>query len=157
MSRLDDLSPAKRQLLLAGVILITLTILAVLAEGAIRIRQCVRFGYLWGVEETYMLDPDSGLRVPIPNSELGPIKINSTGFRGPEIAQPKAPGQIRAAFPRRIFDYINASVPGYSLESSLRNLRHRVAPLEPDVIVIYHSTNDISGNSYLLARKNGLA
>ena len=187
MSRLDDLSPAKRQLLLAGVILITLTILAVLAEGAIRIRQCVRFGYLWGVEETYMLDPDSGLRVPIPNSELGPTKINSAGFRGPEIAQPKAPGQIRvaflgasttycaevsgnelvwphivvenlrAAFPRRIFDYINASVPGYSLESSLRNLHHRVSPLEPHVIVIYHSTNDISGNSYLLARKNGLA
>ena len=25
------------------------------------------------------------------------------------------------------------------------------------MIVIYHSTNDISGNSYLLARKNGLA
>jgi hypothetical protein len=36
-------------------------------------------------------------------------------------------------------------------------LHHRVSPLEPHVIVIYHSTNDISGNSYLLARKNGLA
>jgi hypothetical protein len=95
MSRLDNLSPAKLRLLLVGVILIILT---VLAEGAARVQQYVRFGYLWDVEETYMHEPDSGLRVPIPNAELGPIKINSAGFRGPEIAQPKAPGQIGVAF-----------------------------------------------------------
>ena len=98
MSRLDNLSPAKRRLLLAGVILIILTTLAVLAEGATRVQQHVRFGYLWEVEETHMHEPDSGLRVPIPNAELGPIKINSAGFRGPEIAQHKAPGKIGVAF-----------------------------------------------------------
>jgi capsular polysaccharide biosynthesis protein len=39
-----------------------------------------------------------------------------------------------------------------SLPSFARNLRERVAPLAPDVIVIYEATNDLSGNSFELAR-----
>ena len=53
-------------------------------------------------------------------------------------------------------DYVNAAVPGYTVRSSLRNLRERVAALDPDVIVIYHGTNDLSAETRALATEQGL-
>jgi lysophospholipase L1-like esterase len=55
------------------------------------------------------------------------------------------------------FDFVNAGVPGYAVSTSVRNLEHRVRQFDPDVIFIYHATNDLSFNSFELARAGGLA
>ena len=151
-----------------------------------RIRHYLKYSDYWGIENTYETDPETNLRTPIPNGKFGPVEINSLGFRSPEIEVPKPPGVLRLAFlgasttygaelssndmtwpnlaverlrttrPDLEIDFVNASVPGYSVVASLKNLRHRVAPLEPDIIVIYHATNDLSGNSFGLALRQGI-
>jgi lysophospholipase L1-like esterase len=158
----------------------------VLAEGAIRIRQTLKYGTAATVEEYYATDPATGLRVPVANLSKGHISINSLGFRGPEIAMPKPPGTVRIAFlgasttwcgevssndhvwpslvtnslarafPAVRFDHINAGVPGYTMRSILKNLELRVAQLQPDVIVIYEAANNLSGEMRELAAQNGL-
>ena len=114
------------------------------------------------------------------------IHINSQGFRGPELEVPKPAARIRVAFlggsttfsaeasrdestwphlvwqalqsahPRRSFDYVNAGVPGYRMEELLLNLQRRVQFLEPDVIVIYEATNDLSYDTRKLAEAQGI-
>ena len=138
-------------------------------------------------DETYEIDPATGLRIPIPNGHFGPIYINSFGFRGPAIAQEKPPGRLRIAFlggsttfcgevssdtmtwpalvqkalherwPGLSIDYINAGVPGYTIRSLLPALEKRVAQFKPDIIVIYEAVNDLSANSYDLAHEQGVA
>ena len=53
-------------------------------------------------------------------------------------------------------EYINAGVPGYGVLDSLRTLTHRVFKFEPNLIVIYHATNDLSDNSFVEAERQGL-
>jgi len=177
----------RRQALILGVILIIgFSLLALSAEGIVRLRHWIKFGTLWGIEQTYTKDPGSGLRIPIPGGVFGPIQINSRGFRSPEIEVPKPPGTVRIAFlgasttfcaevssnamtwphlvwkslrqrwPDARIDYVNAGVSGYSVKSSVKNLAYRVRPLDPDVIVIYHATNDLSGNSFAQAAAQGI-
>lgn len=163
-----------------------LILLSALLEAAVRVRAVIKYGFAGGVEEILTVDQDLKLRVPVAGRTLGPISINSLGFRGPEIPATKPRGTIRLAFlgasttfgaevssneatwphlvwqrfqqefPGQRFDYVNGGVPGYGLDSSLKNLMARVAPLRPDVIVIYDATNDLSANSYALARAQGL-
>jgi lysophospholipase L1-like esterase len=143
-------------------------------------------GNFFGIEDTYAVDSASGLRIPIPGGRFGPISINSFGFRSPEIEKAKPPGRLRIAFlggsttycaevsrnemtwpylvwktlherwPALDLDYINAGVPGYTTETLLRSLETRVSQFQPDVIVIYEATNDLSSNSYDLAREQGV-
>ena len=138
------------------------------------------------IEELYRLDPGTGLRIPVEGYNNGRIRINRLGFRGPEIALPKPPGVTRLAFlgasttlcaeasnnestwpdllvkrlgalrPGVVIDYVNGAVPGYGVTSSRRNLELRVAPLKPDIIVIYHATNDLAGNSTVAAAARGI-
>jgi lysophospholipase L1-like esterase len=63
---------------------------------------------------------------------------------------------LSRAFPGAHFDYVNGSLPGYSISSLLGNLQHRIAPLKPDVIVIYEASNDLSGELRDLAAKQGI-
>ncbi len=114
------------------------------------------------------------------------IEVNSRGFRSPELADPKPPGTVRLAFlggsttfcaeasdnesawphlvwaalaqrfPGASLDYLNAAAGGLAANHSLTNWRHRVAPTEPDVVVIYHATNDLALGSRELAREAGL-
>lgn len=51
------------------------------------------------------------------------------------------------------YEVINAGVPGFSLRSSLANFLFRVVYFQPDVVVIYHNTNDLSryGNAQNLS------
>ena len=170
-----------------GTVLLIGALLTLMAEGFVRARQWWRFGNLWSVEDTFHVDAATGLRIPIPNTVAGHIRINSLGFRSPELTIPKPPSTVRLAFlggsttycaevssnevtwphlvwrrlqdalPQTPFDYINAGVPGYGLDSVLKNLALRVRPLQPDVIVIYEATNDLSFDTYELARHQGLA
>ena len=100
-------------------------------------------------------------------------KHNSLGYRGEEIVQPKPKGVFRIValggsttygegvrnyketYPyllekvlKKRFNYsnvevINAGVGGYNSWESLINLQFRVLDLNPDMIIIYHGTNDV--------------
>lgn len=187
MNRFEALSKRQQALLLATFSLLALIVLAVLAEGAVRVRQWIKHDRpIFRIERVYHTDPETHLRTPVPGRQIAGVKINSLGFRGPEIANPKPPGTIRLAFlggsttfsaevsgdeatwphlvtealkerwPDRRFDYLNAGVSGYSVARSKRNLELRVKRLDPDIIVIYHATNDLSWNSYQEARAQGI-
>lgn len=53
-------------------------------------------------------------------------------------------------------DYVNGAMPGYVVQASLRNLNERIAPLQPDVVVIYHATNDLQKEPRSLATAQGI-
>ena len=184
--RLNNLSPGRRVLLLATVLGAIIVALAAFAEGAIRFRQWTKHGTFTGIEGTFETDPETGLRILIPGKQVGPIRINSLGFRSPEINVRKPESTIRVAFlggsttycaevgsneltwpdlviqglrqrwPAAAFDYINGGVPGYTVKSSSKQLRQRILALTPDVIVIYQAINDMSANSLGIALKRGL-
>lgn len=175
-----------RQKVVATTVLIVLMVIVMLAlvEGSVRLRQWFTSGYYGQVAEMFELQ--DGLRVLRPNVTTRTISINSLGFRGPPLAQPKPPKTLRIAFvgasttfsaeasgnnmtwphlvteaiqdryPDVSVDYVNAAVPGYTVKSSLINFRRRVAPLHPDVTVIYHATNDLSWETRSLATKQGI-
>jgi GDSL-like Lipase/Acylhydrolase family len=177
----------QRAAVLSLTVLVISFVLLLGAEAAVRVRDFVKHGNFWGIDETYEIDPATGLRIPVPNGHFGPIHINSFGFRGPAIAQEKPPGGLRIAFlggsttfcgevsseamtwpalvqkalrerwPGLSIDYINAGVPGYTIRSLLPALEKRVAQFKPDIIVIYEAINDLSANSYDLAHEQGVA
>jgi len=158
----------------------------VLVEGVLRLRQWKRYGTFASTYYALRHDPASGLEIPKPLSSSGPIRVNSLGFRGPEIEPRKPAGRIRLAFlggsttfcaeassedatwpaqvvaalerahPARTFDLVNGGTAGYTTTQSLRSLRMRVAPLEPDAIVIYHATNDLTHDSRTYAAERGI-
>jgi lysophospholipase L1-like esterase len=186
--RFERMPAWQRAVLLTITALLICFVLLLAAEAAVRIRNGIKYGgTFWGVDETYEIDPTTGLRIPIPNSHFGPIHINSFGFRSPEITKEKPPGRLRIAFlggsttycadvtsnamtwpalvakvlhehwPALDSDYINAGVPGYTIRSLLPALEKRVAQFKPDIIVIYEATNDLSANGYELAHEQGVA
>ena len=101
------------------------------------------------------------------------IAHNSLGFRGPEISPVKPSGTFRVAClggsstyghgpsadattwparlealledarPGREVEVINAGCQGYSTFESLTNYAFRVSPLAPDVVIVYHTINDM--------------
>ncbi|MBL8703110.1 MAG: SGNH/GDSL hydrolase family protein [Alphaproteobacteria bacterium] len=171
---------------LAAVVVLALVVVLLAAEGFVRVRQWYKYGTLASYEHLYQEDPVLKLRVLRAGAREGTISINSLGFRGPEIPRDKPAHRLRIAFlgasttycaevssdaavwphqaiemlgrrfPGVEFDYVNGGAPGYRVEASLTNLRHRVGVLKPDVIVIYHATNDLSGELRRLAEEAGI-
>jgi lysophospholipase L1-like esterase len=158
------------------------------AEAGVRVRQWWKYGAVFSVNK-FSNDSKSGLRVLTPGEIKGTltdIRINSLGFRSPELEIPKPPARMRlaflgssttlcaevssneatwphlvwsglkATFPKSEFDYVNAGVSGYDVKDGILNLEHRVKGLEPDVIVIYEAANDLSHDTRLLAREQGI-
>ncbi len=114
--------------------------------------------------------------LPFVNYGLSPTRddINSLGYRGPEIAQPKPEASYRIAalggsttyggyldtydlaWPHQLrqtlaADYglnhvevVNAGVPAYTSFESAVNFMLRVQDLDPDMIIIYHAVNDVT-------------
>lgn len=179
-------SSAGKWAALGLVTLFCLVLLAAAAEGFVRLRQYLRAGHAVSQTALYRDDAHLQLRVLNPNLRVGPVSINSSGFRGPEIDTPKPPGRVRIAFlgasttfcaevssdaaawPHLVteqlraaylgvsFDYVNGGVPGYFASSSLVNLKRRVAAHRPDIIVIYHATNNLSLETRNMAIAQGL-
>ena len=132
------------------------------------------------------VNADTGLRKNRQVEGEHAPKINRLGFRGPELRLPKPKGVLRAAFlggsttfcselpkeqhtwpylvidglrkkyPKTEFDYVNGSVPGYTAEHSLKNLNENIAALEPDLIIVYHATNDLARITRNLAAAQGI-
>jgi len=174
-------TPRRKILLSCGILVLGLVAL----EAAARVRFYLQYGTFFRVH-TFAVDPASGLRIPPPSRDTGAIRIDSRGFRGDEIASPKPAGRIRVAFlgasttfcaeassnaatwpslvcdalraahPEADIDFVNAGVAGYVLDDIQKNLEHRVAPLAPDVIVIYEATNDLTKWTRELAREQGV-
>jgi lysophospholipase L1-like esterase len=114
------------------------------------------------------------------------IKINSLGFRGDEFSRAKPAGtfrivclgasttfsaeassndavwthrlqeKLRKEYPGRQIEVINAAVGGYVADDNLRNLRHRVMPLDPDLVIYYEANNEIVRDTRELAIREGL-
>lgn len=155
-------------------------------EGLVRLRQWKRYGTTITSYYRFATDPETGLRIPEPGHSVGAIHVNSLGFRGPEIEQPKPANRIRVAFlggsttfcveastfektwpalvleglradaPDLDFDLVNGSAAGFTTEHLLTNLGRRIAPLEPDVVVFYEATNDLTVDTRRLAVERGL-
>ena len=180
------LSTRSKQRLMALVTVIALLLMLIAAELGVRIRQQLKYGAAATVEDYYTVDPKIGLRVPIANLSSGHISINSLGFRGPDLPVAKPSGTVRLAFlgasttwcgevsgndyvwphlvasslrhafPKVRFDYVNAAVPGYTMSSMLKSMDRRVAALEPDVVIIYEASNNLSGELREVAAKQGV-
>jgi lysophospholipase L1-like esterase len=180
------LSVGAKWALLIFVSLVVCAMLLVAAETVVRMRAAMKHGTTATADELYTLDQRTELRVPIANLDTGRIQVNSMGFRGPELIVPKPLGTIRVAFLgasttwcaevssnhhvwshlvtedlRRAWagidiDYVNGGVPGYTIRSSRKNLDLRIAPLQPDIIVIYHAANDLSAELRGLAVRQGV-
>ena len=166
--------------------LASLVVALLLVEGLVRLRQWKRYGTTLPTYYRFAEDPATGLRIPEPNSVVGPIAINSLGFRGPELEQPRPARRVRVAFlgasttfcaeasslaatwpalvveglradaPDLEFDYVNGGAGGFTTRESRLNLERRIAPLEPDVLVYYEATNDLTHDTRRLAIERGL-
>ena len=114
------------------------------------------------------------------------IKINSLGFRGDEFTRAKPANtfrivclgasttfnsevssnhatwphrlqeKLRQAYPGVNIEVINASLGGYVASDNLKNLRHRVLPLDPDLVIYYEANNEIVADTGELAKRLGL-
>jgi lysophospholipase L1-like esterase len=119
---------------------------------------------------------------PTPNYRRGKTSHNSLGYRDKEFPVKKPVGKFRIValggsttytievedndkmFTRQLqnvlrdsFGYdavevINAGVGGYNSWESLMNLEFRVLDLNPDLIIVYHGTNDV--HTRLVARES---
>lgn len=108
-----------------------------------------------------------------PDAKYGQKSHNTLGLRGPEVALAKPSGAyrivclggsstygntptsdeatwparlekiLRQARPERHVDVINAGAPGYSTFESLINLSFRMIEFKPDLVIVYHSINDM--------------
>lgn len=186
MSRFAKLNKFQSAILLSSFALVMFIVIFAIAEAGIRVRHYLKYGGFHAIEKTYKMDEKANLRIPVQNKKTGPISINSLGFRGPEIVKDKKNHTFRLAFlgasttycaevssndmvwadlltkmlashwPEKQFDFINGGVPGYMVKSSIRNLKNRVSQFRPDAIIIYHSTNDLSFNTRILAKAQKL-
>ena len=179
------LSERSKAVLSATLVLIAILIFVLLAEGIVRVRQYVKYGTFTQITHI-QADPDSGLLIPPKGMKTATMSINSLGFRGPEIEMPKPSNRLRVGFlgasttycaevssnelvwtdlisrelensiPSLSVDYINGGVPGYTTKASIINLEKRLLPLQPDIVIIYHATNDLSGETRSLAEQQGI-
>jgi lysophospholipase L1-like esterase len=139
--------------------------------------------YLGKTQDFPYLVPIAGAEL---EGDFVSLKINSLGFRGEEFPLAKPEGELRivclgasttfcaeasdnahtwparlqadlaARYPDRSIRVINAGIPGYCIEHSAENLRRRVLPLDPDVVILYHAHNDIIDDSRAVAVAAGL-
>jgi lysophospholipase L1-like esterase len=145
---------------------------------AANVRWCNEFGLEWERFAQKILIRDATARLPCqlrPGSEAvlvqSHISINSKGFRGREIAEPKGdlyrivavgesttfgltlapddkpwPELLEQLIHKRLeqgrrVEVINAGVPSLSLTNNLLRLKEEILPLKPDMIISYHGHN----------------
>ncbi|HBP23701.1 MAG TPA: hypothetical protein DEA08_38725 [Planctomycetes bacterium] len=154
----------RKKLLFLGALL---GLSALLAEGAARVHVHLRMGnalmdhHFGG--RIYEPCPRAYNRLR-PGSVGGGIEVNEQGLVGQLLDPAASEVQVVALGGSTSFfqDYLgalaerwrakggqpaarfaSAGTPGYTVSQSLANLRRRVAPLRPDVLVVYHAINDL--------------
>lgn len=136
-------------------------------EAAVRIINLVKFGVAATVEDSdeFFVEESTKLLLPRPGRMLGDVRINSLGFRGPEIATARIRGTLRLAYvggsttydayapeeknwpelaaqiiaaqlPHCPIDFLNAGLPGFSTDHMRTHFEHHVRAVQPDVVVI---------------------
>jgi len=162
--------PTERQKeLLTGLSVIVIFVLGFgAAEMVLRLLQVMKYGAVQAAHEgeTFYREEGTGLRLPKPGARVGRARINSLGFRGPEIPIVRASHKLRLAFlgssttydaespegqnwpeltaqkvERALpsgcgVDFANAGVPGFGLEHILKHFEAHVRVLRPDVVLI---------------------
>lgn len=84
--------------------------------------------------------PDSVFRiVALGGSTTYTVKVNSNNKTYPALLEKI----LNEEYGYKNAEVINAGVPGYNSWESLINLQFRVLDLNPDLILIYHGTNDV--------------
>ncbi len=116
----------------------------------------------------------------------GRVQADSRGLRSPELLDPKpehgllvgflggsttfctqaadnestwpslVADTLRSALAVEQVEYFNAAGTGFGVSESRLRIENDLADLEPDVVVIYHATNDLARDSGVLARELGL-
>ena len=170
------LSERQRELVTGFLIIGIMVVGWGVGEALLRFIQRGQFGTAAHVEGSaqFYRDQQTGLRLPVPNSMQGRIRINSLGFRSPEILVPKPPGTVRlaflgssitydpyvvdnastwphlvtqaiqAAYPTCGVDYINAGVPGFSSPRIFIYYHAYVSKLEPDIVVFLPTDTSVA-------------
>ncbi len=154
-------------------------------ELGLRVTQLAKYGVSQNVEKSdaFYKDKNTGLRRIKPNQNLGKIRINSLGFRGPDIEKDKPDGTFRVAFlgssttydaysaeeknwPHKTIllmkdknssctiDFVNAAQPGHYTDQMLKHYKHFVATTQPDLVIIL--ADDFNHDLNILASEQGL-
>src|SRR5262249_9196467 len=80
-----------------------------------------------------------------------------TGVSSNDTAWPKLlQDKLQRKYPGVSWQVINAGVPGHRMADCVKNLRHRVLPLEPDLVIFYEANNQLASDSRKLAIERGL-
>ncbi len=113
----------------------------------------------------------------VPHWNLGNFVPNNFGFRGTDLAFPKPTGMIRVAFlgqsntedgwPNLVgfylnrwaravglhsrFEIVNAGRAGVGIRGIARIMRYEVAPLRPDIVVVYVGATNLRADDILSA------
>lgn len=177
--------PTRRYEILTGVVILGLAFGSLfVGELGLRVIQFVKFGVQKDVESSsaFYTDKKTGLRLIHPNQQLGAIRINNLGYRGPDIPAKKPDGVIRVVFmgssttydaaspegknwphrtitalsralPHCRFDFVNAGQPGFGTATIIRLYDARLRKLDPDIAVIF--PGDINQDLDWLTKKQG--
>ena len=146
------------------------------AELMLRIVQTRKYGGVDVVEkgDAFYREQGTGLRLPKPGVRLGAVRINSAGFRSPEIPHQASPGTLRLAFlgssttydagspdeytwPNLTakmlqshvpsgctVDFLNAGLPGFGTSDMQAHFEAHVKQFRPDAVIILAS--DVTGD-----------
>lgn len=156
-----------------------------IGELALRTVQWLKFGQQKSVEASsaYFIDDRTGLRLNVPNRQLGRIRINNLGFRGPDIEMPKPTDTVRLAFlgssttyepyspegqnwPHLVadklaerlidcrVDFVNGGKPGYDSTAMTTLFEQYMSVTEPDIVLILPS--DTNSDLDWLAKQQDL-
>lgn len=180
--------PTRRWEILTGLVILGLFWGGLLAgELALRLFTEARFGIATTVERSakFYIEPETGLRRIRPNVQMGRIRVNNMGFRGPDIAAAKPMGTLRMAFlgasttfsaevpdgrtwpeltGRALqraagdscrIEVINAGQPGYTMQRVRTLWTQHVAPLRPDLVLMM--PGDVDANLEKVAEAQGIA
>ena len=172
--------------IITGLLVLGMTVGGLLVgELALRAIQLARFGVAETVEKSsvFSIDQATGLRVIEPNVQLGQVRINNLGTRGPDVAVEKPDRTFRILFlgssttydaaspeggnwPHRSasnlgdrvsgcrVDFVNAGQPGFGTGEMLTFYDSRLARLDADLVVIL--PGDINQDIDWLAARQGL-
>ena len=154
----------------------TVLVLATI-NGVVVLREKQKYGVTAQQKESMYQTTQTGRRVLKAGSTMQgsdtKVNINSMGFRGPELKNPKpkngfriwaiggsttfdvfAPddantwpallgAELAKRHPDRVVEVINAGIPGEVIAGNLQDLKQHAAAAQPDLLVYYHGPNDL--------------